>query len=82
MKNSMIILKDNGVRHFNTCATCPIDFVGGAKPAEKNLTFKTYYSNGHARKNGWVYTADPQACPPERPAVWVCPECMEKYFKV
>ena len=81
MKNSMVLLLDSGVRHFNTCATCPTN-IPSQGTMSNDAVFETYHSYGHARKNGWVYTSDPQACPPERPAVWVCPECMEKYFKV
>lgn len=41
----------------------------------------TFYSYLHLRHSGWVFTKDPNFCPPNLAdkGAWICPECASKY---
>lgn len=39
---------------------------------------KEYYSEQHAKDDGWVHTNDIMFCEPGRDFVWVCPECAKE----
>jgi len=73
MKKSLIISKDNGMKHHHTCSSCPMDYVGGPEPC--NETIPIFYSEKHAVDAGWAKTRHVYFCEPGEPFAWVCPNC-------
>lgn len=78
---SMMIITDNGKR---TVHRCPVKKHLGVfkKPEDTiendNKPIPEYYSEQHAKDDGWKHTNDIMFCKPGRDFVWVCPECAEE----
>lgn len=73
---SMIIkqCEHGGIMNFCACHPLP-------KPEEAiedPEAIPSFYSEKHAKDEGWVKTDHIKYCPPDKQYVWVCPECAAK----
>lgn len=69
-----MIYRDGEKRHHNICLSCPPpSYMDGKDICSE--TIPIFYSVDHAKDEGWKYTNDIRFCPPDRKAVWVCPQC-------
>ena len=78
MKNIMIFQHLNA-KHLAICECCPITSPPeDPKDESAKQYIPHYYSEKHARDNGWKATKHIKYCPPDKDYVWVCPDCWEK----
>ena len=73
MRNSLVI-KRGGVFHHFDCSS------KNCKSSDDNESIPYFYSEEHALDSGWLKTLDPLWCPPNKPYVWVCPECIKRFL--
>lgn len=82
MKNSMILISNNGLGKVHIICPCckwsSDNYKNGS--AFCNAVIPHFYSAEHAQQSGWRYTNDPKYSP--RAAMsnciegdWICPDC-------
>ena len=71
LHNCMRIIRDGVVTEFHICTCCECNPLG-------NTIIQEFYSEKHAKDEGWVKTSHIKYCDPKYDYVWVCPECWNK----
>jgi len=70
---SMVIQTVRGSYH-NLCPCCSQSFSSG----KSNEMIPIFYSERHAKDEGWIVTKDKMFCPPDKEYAWICPDCAKK----
>jgi len=71
--SSMIIARGDGTYDHHTCPSCFPDYSDGTRQATDVIP--QFYSDQHAKDEGWRLTNDQMFLAPGNSFVWVCPKC-------
>jgi hypothetical protein len=70
----MILL--TGRRRWLACRACDDELAPGARAGDTladEVCLASYGTFAEAEADGWLYSADPELCPPDEPSVLLCP---------